>query len=102
MRQNSRARLAAEAHNSRGGAEDGKLSAEQCLGVGGAALMRVCVHGLWHLGSVTAACLSEAGHSVVGLDDDANVVIALTAARPPLMEQGLGETLRAGLKTGRL
>ena len=30
--------------------------------------MKVCVAGLWHLGSVTAACLAAAGHDVVGLD----------------------------------
>ena len=26
--------------------------------------MRVCVSGLWHLGTVTAACLAAAGHDV--------------------------------------
>ena len=30
--------------------------------------MRVCVLGLWHLGTVTAACLAAGGHEVVGLD----------------------------------
>ena len=32
--------------------------------------MNVCVFGLWHLGTVTAACLAAAGHQVVGLDFD--------------------------------
>ena len=30
--------------------------------------MKVCVLGLWHLGTVTAACLAAAGHDVTGLD----------------------------------
>ena len=30
--------------------------------------MKVCVQGLWHLGSVTSACLAAVGHDVVGLD----------------------------------
>ena len=30
--------------------------------------MRVAVYGLWHLGCVTAACLAEGGHDVIGLD----------------------------------
>ena len=34
--------------------------------------MKVCVQGLWHLVSVTAACLASVGHDVVGLDGDLN------------------------------
>ena len=33
--------------------------------------MKICVQGLWHLGSVTAACLASVGHDVIGLDDGA-------------------------------
>ena len=32
--------------------------------------MKVCVVGLWHLGTVTAACLASAGHQVIGFDFD--------------------------------
>ena len=32
--------------------------------------MKVAVFGLWHLGSVTAACLAGAGVPTVGIDDD--------------------------------
>ncbi len=32
--------------------------------------MKVCVLGLWHLGTVTAACLAAGGHDVTGLDFD--------------------------------
>jgi UDPglucose 6-dehydrogenase len=32
--------------------------------------VRIAVFGLWHLGSVTAACLAGAGHDVVGRDLD--------------------------------
>ncbi len=64
--------------------------------------MKVCVHGLWHLGSVTAACLAAEGIDVVGLDDDANVVERLAAGIPPLHEPGLSDLVRAGLDSGRL
>ncbi len=64
--------------------------------------MKVCVHGLWHLGSVTAACLAGAGVDVVGLDDDAPTIAGLKAGRPPLYEPGLEGLLRAGLDAGRL
>jgi len=51
--------------------------------------MIVCVQGLWHLGSVTAACLAAAGHEVIGLDFDADTVAALERGRPPVAEPGL-------------
>jgi UDPglucose 6-dehydrogenase len=64
--------------------------------------MRVAVHGLWHLGCVTAACLAEAGFDVVGLDADGLVVSELQQGRPPLHEPGLAELITAGLASGRL
>jgi len=53
------------------------------------------VIGLWHLGSVTAACLAEAGNEVVGLDPDPKIVEGLAAGRPPVAEPGLEELLGA-------
>jgi len=64
--------------------------------------MRVCVHGLWHLGAVTAACLASAGHQVVALDENASAVAALNGGTPPLYEPGLAELLEAGLESNRL
>jgi UDPglucose 6-dehydrogenase len=64
--------------------------------------MRVTVLGLWHLGSVTAACLAAGGHDVVGLDPDADVVAHLAVGRPPLHEPGLAELLADGIEAGRL
>jgi UDPglucose 6-dehydrogenase len=64
--------------------------------------MNVCVFGLWHLGSVTAACLAGAGHAVTGLDPDPAVVAGLSAGRPPLFEPGLEDLVRQGLAAGRL
>jgi UDPglucose 6-dehydrogenase len=63
--------------------------------------MNVCVFGLWHLGSVTAACIAE--HvPTVGIDPDEAVVAGLRDGRPPVLEPGLPELVRAGLATGRL
>src|SRR5262245_53652525 len=64
--------------------------------------MRVAVYGLWHLGCVTAACLAEGGHDVIGLDLDAATVAELEAGRPPLHEPGLTELIHAGRAAGRL
>jgi UDPglucose 6-dehydrogenase len=64
--------------------------------------MRVCVFGLWHLGTVTAACLAAGRHEVIGLDDDAERIAQLARGKPPLHEPGLEDLLRAGIESGRL
>jgi UDPglucose 6-dehydrogenase len=53
------------------------------------------VIGLWHLGTVTAACLAEAGYDVLGIDPDAAVVQELQRGRPPVSEPGLAELMRS-------
>jgi UDPglucose 6-dehydrogenase len=64
--------------------------------------MKVCIYGLWHLGSVTAACLASSGFSTVGLEDDPAAVKLLASGTPPLFEPGLEELFRAGLDAGTL
>src|SRR5262245_45304107 len=64
--------------------------------------MRVCVLGLWHLGSVTAACLADAGCTVVGCDGDADAVAGLNEGRAPLFEPNLDALLAKGIAAGRL
>jgi len=63
--------------------------------------MRICVYGLWHLGSVTAACVAE-HFDTVGCDPDSNVVQRLAEGDPPLFEPGLAELVAKGLRSGRL
>jgi UDPglucose 6-dehydrogenase len=62
----------------------------------------VAVAGLWHLGTVTAACLASAGISTLGYDPDAAVIAGLSAGRPPLFEPGLEALVRSGLQSGTL
>lgn len=64
--------------------------------------MKVCVFGLWHLGSTTAGCLAHVGHDVVGLDLDASVVSDLQNGRAPLLEPNLDELIESGISTGKL
>ena len=64
--------------------------------------MRICVFGLWHLGCVTAACLAAGGHSVVGLDPDAERIARLRAGQAPLHEPGLDHLIASGLASGKL
>jgi UDPglucose 6-dehydrogenase len=64
--------------------------------------MKVCVQGLWHLGSVTAACLASVGHDVVGLDCDSNNLSNLNQGKAPLFEPGLDEMIQNEIKEGHL
>ena len=63
--------------------------------------MNICVLGLWHLGSVTAACCAK-HFQVVGLDFDAANVVKLNSGQAPLLEPGLNELIAAGLAAKRL
>ena len=64
--------------------------------------MNVCVLGLWHLGSVTAACLASVGHDVTGLDSNSGIVEKLQKAEPPVSEPGLDGLIREGINAGQL
>jgi UDPglucose 6-dehydrogenase len=64
-------------------------------------MTKVSVFGLWHLGSVTAACLAE-HFPVVGIDPDQERVSALNNGHAPVFEPGLDDLIREGLRSGRL
>jgi UDPglucose 6-dehydrogenase len=64
--------------------------------------MKLVVFGLWHLGSVTAACTAAAGVPTLGLDLDRERIAKLAAGEPPLYEPGLTELVRSGLASRAL
>ena len=64
--------------------------------------MIVATIGLWHLGTVTSACLASVGHRVIGFDHDAILVAELKQGRLPVSEPGLDELTRRGLDAGAL
>ena len=62
----------------------------------------ICVYGLWHLGTVTSACLANRGFEIVGLDSNSKIIDDLNCGKAPLYEPGLDKLLESGLETGRL
>ena len=50
--------------------------------------MKILVYGLWHLGTVTAACMGSYGHKITAIDDDRNIVENLKKAKLPVQEPG--------------
>jgi len=64
--------------------------------------LKVCVVGIWHLGSVVSTCLATLGYCVVGVDKDPERVRDLNKGIPPLFEPGLSELMVKNLEAGRL
>ena len=64
--------------------------------------MKLGVLGLWHLGTVTAACTAATGIRTVAVDDNSANVTRLNAGLPPLHEPGLDLLVKQGLSGGTL
>ncbi len=62
----------------------------------------VIVMGLGYVGCVSAACLAEIGHSVLGVDRDINKVEAVRKAHAPFYEAGLDRLIQNNVTAGRL
>jgi UDPglucose 6-dehydrogenase len=64
--------------------------------------MEITVIGVGHVGLVTAACMAELGHEVVGLDIDEGKIRTLLDGDVPFYEEGLAELTAAQVEAGRL
>jgi GDP-mannose 6-dehydrogenase len=62
----------------------------------------VVVLGLGYVGCVTAACLAELGHSVIGVDRDGSKVKNITEGHAPFYEPGLEALVENGVRSGNL
>jgi GDP-mannose 6-dehydrogenase len=64
--------------------------------------MNISVFGLGYVGAVSAACLSDGGHTVIGVDPQVAKVDAINAGRSPVVERDLDRLTQAGRAAGRL
>ncbi len=64
--------------------------------------MRLSVFGLGYVGSVTAACLAELGHEVIGVDSAPEKVQAVQRGVSPVAEPGLSALIARGISERRL
>ena len=64
--------------------------------------MRICVLGLGYVGTVSAACLAQEGHEVVGVDPEPRKVDLINAGKTPIIEKDVGPIIQRQVAAGRL
>ncbi|MGE5469603.1 MAG: nucleotide sugar dehydrogenase [Bacteroidota bacterium] len=64
--------------------------------------MKICVLGLGYVGVVSAACLAQEGHRVIGVDPEAIKVDIINAGWTPVVEQKIGNIIKEQVAAGRL
>ncbi len=64
--------------------------------------MKICVLGTGYVGLVSAVCLAELGHQVVGVDVDGEKITKLKQGISPIYEPGLEELLQKNIQADRL
>lgn len=64
--------------------------------------MRVAIWGLGYVGCVSAACLAQAGHRIIGVDINPLKVEMMKAGQSPIIEKDVGNLVRDAVQAGRL
>lgn len=64
--------------------------------------MKISIFGLGYVGSVSAACLANKGHHVIGVDSNQTKVDIINAGKAPIIEPELKEMTESAVKNGLL
>jgi GDP-mannose 6-dehydrogenase len=64
--------------------------------------VKISIFGMGYVGTVSAGCLAQAGHDVVGVDPVPTKVDLINAGNSPIIEEHIGELIAATVRAGRL
>ena len=64
--------------------------------------MDIAIFGLGYVGTVSAACLSEEGHTVIGVDANASKADLINDGKSPVVEKDVGRMIAKAVAEGRL
>ena len=64
--------------------------------------MNISIFGLGYVGTISAVCLANAGHRVIGVDVDTEKVARINAGLSPVQEKGLASLLKQVVDRGDL
>jgi GDP-mannose 6-dehydrogenase len=64
--------------------------------------LRISIFGLGYVGTVSAGCLADDGHEVVGVDPVPTKVDLINRGQSPIIETDIGDIIAAAAKEGRL
>lgn len=64
--------------------------------------MKISVFGMGYVGTVTAACLADQRHEVVGVDVNEHKVELINAGQTTVIEPTIGDLIREAVRDGRL
>src|SRR5882672_7574137 len=65
-------------------------------------VMKISVLGLGYVGTVSAGCLAQEGHEVIGVDPESRKVDLINAGKTPIIEKDIGQIIERQVAAGRL